>query len=61
MRAIARNARVIIMDEPTSSLTADEAERLHEVIARLAADGRTDHLRHPFPRPCALDLPTASR
>ena len=41
MRAIARDARVIIMDEPTSSLTADEAERLHEVIARLAADGRT--------------------
>ncbi|HET7715431.1 MAG TPA: sugar ABC transporter ATP-binding protein [Bauldia sp.] len=41
MRAIARNARVIIMDEPTSSLTADEAERLHEVIAWLAADGRT--------------------
>jgi ribose transport system ATP-binding protein len=41
MRAIARNAKVIIMDEPTSSLTADEAERLHEVIAWLAADGRT--------------------
>jgi ABC-type sugar transport system ATPase subunit len=41
MRAIARDARVIIMDEPTSSLTADEAERLHEVIAWLAADGRT--------------------
>ena len=41
MRAIARDARVIIMDEPTSSLTADEAERLHEVIAWLAGDGRT--------------------
>jgi ribose transport system ATP-binding protein len=41
MRAIARDARVIIMDEPTSSLTADEAERLHQVIARLKADGRT--------------------
>ena len=41
MRAIARDARVIIMDEPTSSLTADEAARLHEVIARLAGDGRT--------------------
>ena len=41
MRAIARDARVIIMDEPTSSLTADEAERLHEVIAWLAGDGRS--------------------
>jgi ABC-type sugar transport system ATPase subunit len=41
MRAIARDARVIIMDEPTSSLTADEAERLHQVIAWLAGDGRT--------------------
>jgi ABC-type sugar transport system ATPase subunit len=41
MRAIARNARVIIMDEPTSSLTADEAERLHRVIASLCAQGRT--------------------
>ena len=41
MRAIARDARVIIMDEPTSSLTADEAARLHEVIAWLAAEDRT--------------------
>jgi ribose transport system ATP-binding protein len=41
MRAIARDAQVIIMDEPTSSLTADEAERLHEVIARLKSDGAT--------------------
>lgn len=37
MRAIAREARVIIMDEPTSSLTEDEAERLHQLIARLKA------------------------
>jgi ribose transport system ATP-binding protein len=41
MRAIARNAKVIIMDEPASSLTADEAARLHEVIARLRSDGST--------------------
>jgi ABC-type sugar transport system ATPase subunit len=41
MRAIARDARVIIMDEPTSSLTADEAQRLHVVIRRLKADGAT--------------------
>ncbi|MFE3839128.1 sugar ABC transporter ATP-binding protein [Pseudogemmobacter sonorensis] len=41
MRAIARDARVIIMDEPTSSLTEDEAERLHALIARLRAQGKT--------------------
>lgn len=41
MRAIARQARVIIMDEPTSSLTDDEAERLHEVIRRLKRQGVT--------------------
>jgi len=41
MRAIARNARVIIMDEPTSSLTEDEAERLHQLIRRLKSNGVT--------------------
>ncbi|MCX5497797.1 sugar ABC transporter ATP-binding protein [Kaistia dalseonensis] len=41
MRAIARDSRVIIMDEPTSSLTADEAEKLHHVIRWLRDDGRT--------------------
>lgn len=41
LRAIARGARVIIMDEPASSLTADEAARLHEVIARLKSNGTT--------------------
>lgn len=41
MRAIARDAQVIIMDEPTSSLTEDEAERLHDVIRRLKGQGKT--------------------
>ncbi|MBZ9938164.1 sugar ABC transporter ATP-binding protein [Mesorhizobium sp. BR1-1-16] len=41
MRAIARDARVIIMDEPTSSLTADETDKLHRVIRWLRDDGRT--------------------
>ncbi|MDQ1184047.1 sugar ABC transporter ATP-binding protein [Agrobacterium larrymoorei] len=41
MRAIARDARVIIMDEPTSSLTEDEARRLHQLIARLKSRGVT--------------------
>jgi ribose transport system ATP-binding protein len=41
MRAMAREARVIVMDEPTSSLTADEADRLHATMRRLRAMGRT--------------------
>jgi rhamnose transport system ATP-binding protein len=39
MRALAREARLILMDEPTSSLTADETEQLHEVIRNLAEAG----------------------
>ena len=41
LRAIARDARLVVMDEPTSSLTQDEADRLHEIMARLRAEGRT--------------------
>lgn len=41
MRAIARDAQIIIMDEPTSSLTEDEADRLHEVIRQLKSQGKT--------------------
>ena len=39
MRALARDARVVIMDEPTSSLTADEADRLHQVMHDLRNKG----------------------
>ena len=39
VRAIARDARLILMDEPTAALTADESERLLGVIRALAADG----------------------
>jgi rhamnose transport system ATP-binding protein len=39
LRALARDARLILMDEPSSSLTIDETEQLHEVIRKLAADG----------------------
>ena len=31
-RALGQNARLIIMDEPTSSLTQSETDRLYEVI-----------------------------
>jgi ribose transport system ATP-binding protein len=41
LRALARDARLIIMDEPTSALSIDEVEQLHRVISWLREDGRT--------------------
>ncbi len=41
MRALARDAQLIVMDEPTASLTTDEAERLFEIIRRLNGRGTT--------------------
>ena len=38
-RALSLNARLVIMDEPTSSLTATETDRLLTVIEALRADG----------------------
>jgi len=40
MKALARGARVIIMDEPTSALTPDEAGKLHDVVRQLRSDGQ---------------------
>jgi ribose transport system ATP-binding protein len=39
VKALSLDARVIIMDEPTSSLTLTETERLLEIIADLKASG----------------------
>jgi len=38
-KALAQNARILIMDEPTSALSVAEAERLHAIIRRLSLDG----------------------
>src|SRR5215218_4489904 len=38
-RALARNVRVLILDEPTSSLTERESEKLFEIIALLKNRG----------------------
>ncbi len=38
-RALTTRARIIVMDEPTTSLTSRETERLFDVIAGLKADG----------------------
>ena len=38
-RALSQNAELLIMDEPTSSLTLTETERLMQVVADLRANG----------------------
>jgi ribose transport system ATP-binding protein len=38
-KALSLNARIIIMDEPTSSLTASESQQLFSIIEQLRADG----------------------
>jgi simple sugar transport system ATP-binding protein/ribose transport system ATP-binding protein len=41
LRALAREARFIVMDEPSARLSAVEVEALHGVVRSLAARGRT--------------------
>ncbi len=41
LRAVGRGSRLIVLDEPTSSLTPREVERLHRAIRRLQAEERT--------------------
>jgi len=41
LRAIARRSRLVIMDEPTASLTGDETERLLGIIEQLTVTGTT--------------------
>ncbi|HYK67126.1 MAG TPA: sugar ABC transporter ATP-binding protein [Streptosporangiaceae bacterium] len=41
LRAVACDARVIVMDEPTSSLTSVETRTLHRMIRALSASGKT--------------------
>ena len=41
LRALARDARLIVMDEPTARLTAPETEQFHEIVRELRAQGKT--------------------
>ena len=41
LRALSREARLIIMDEPSAALTAADSAKLHEVVRALAAAGTT--------------------
>ena len=48
--AVGRGARILIFDEPTSSLSQPECERLFELIKRLQADGVTAiYVSHRMP------------
>jgi L-arabinose transport system ATP-binding protein len=55
MRAVRAGGRLIAFDEPTSSLTDDEARRLFAVIHRLRADGvSVIYISHRLPEIIAL-------
>jgi simple sugar transport system ATP-binding protein/ribose transport system ATP-binding protein len=41
LRALSRDAQLIVMDEPSAALDAHETQQLHEIIRRLAASGKT--------------------
>jgi len=41
LRALARNAELIVLDEPTAALSGRESEQLHEIVRSLARAGRT--------------------
>lgn len=41
LRALARDARMIVMDEPSAALAGPDVRRLHEIIRSLAASGKT--------------------
>jgi ABC-type sugar transport system ATPase subunit len=41
LRALSRDARLIVMDEPSAALSGADIERLHEIIRSLVARGKT--------------------
>lgn len=41
LRALSRDAELIVFDEPTAALSATEIQRFHEIVRGLAASGRT--------------------
>ena len=54
-RAMVTDSKVLILDEPTSSLDATEVEQLFTVIRRLRDRGRRDPVRLALPRPGLRD------
>ena len=50
VRAVSTDARVLILDEPTSSLEPREVEQVFGVIRRMTTAGAAPALRQPQPR-----------
>jgi ABC-type sugar transport system ATPase subunit len=55
LRALARDAELLVLDEPSAALSGPEAEHLHDIVRRLAAAGRSVVLVSHFLRE-VLDL-----
>ena len=55
LRALARDAELLVLDEPTAALSGPEAQKLHAIVRSLAASGRTVILVSHFLRE-VLDL-----
>ena len=60
-RAVDLSARVLILDEPTSSLDRHEVEMLFGIMRQLAERGIGDRLRHATSSTRSTRSPTASR
>ena len=43
-KAVSKNVRLLIMDEPTAPLTVSEVESMFEIVRRLEAERRDHHL-----------------
>ena len=58
-RALGAEARILIMDEPTASLSDKEVDRLFRVIGDLKSQRGRHHLHLPSPRRAATESPIA--
>ena len=58
-KALSREVKIIVFDEPTAVLSAQDAERLHAIIGRPALRGRRHRLHLAPPRRGASASPTA--
>ena len=53
-KALSINARILIMDEPTSSLTAKEIDDLFRIIRKLRDEGRGSYIFHTDWKNCLI-------
>ena len=47
LKALYREARILVLDEPTAVLTPQETKEIFEVLRRLASEGHSHHLHQP--------------